>query len=51
MPGDPEDCRVHAANCRALAAQATNRAAKEIFTSLAEHWDELERELASAKPF
>jgi hypothetical protein len=42
MPGDPKECRMHAANCRALAAQATSSSAKETFTSLAEHWDRLE---------
>jgi hypothetical protein len=42
---------MHAANCRALAAQATSSSAKETFTSLAEHWDRLAAELESAQSF
>src|SRR5262249_30215186 len=45
------ECRVHAANCRRLAAEATNKAVKETFSNLAEHWEQLARELAAAQAF
>jgi hypothetical protein len=51
VPGDPKECRDHAANCRALAAQATNSAAKEAFINLAKHWERLASELDSAEAF
>lgn len=51
MPGDPKECRTHAANCRELAAQATSPSAKEAFTKLAEHWERLASELESAEAF
>ena len=51
MPGDPKECRVHAAHCRTLAAEATGPAAKKAFTDLAEHWDQLAAELESAQAF
>jgi hypothetical protein len=51
MPGNPEECRAHAAKCRRLAAQATSKASKETFSNLAEHWEQLARELASAQAF
>jgi len=51
MPGNPEECRVHAANCRRLAAEFTNKAVKETFSNLAEHWEQLARELAAAQAF
>jgi hypothetical protein len=51
MPGDPRECRMHAANCRALAAQASNPTAKGAFTDLAEHWDRIAGELESAETF
>jgi hypothetical protein len=38
MPGDPKECRAHAAHCRDLAAQTTNPSAKEALTNLAQHW-------------
>jgi hypothetical protein len=42
---------MHAANCRDLAAQATNPSAKESFTKLAEQWERLASELESAEAF
>jgi hypothetical protein len=51
MPGDPKECREHAANCYVLAAQATSPSAKKIFTDLAEHWERLAAELESAQTF
>ena len=51
MPGDPKECRAHAANCRDLAAQTTNPSAEESFTNLAQHWERLASELDSAEAF
>ena len=51
MPGDPKECRMHAAKCRGLATQATTPSAKEAFANLAEHWDRLASELESAEAF
>jgi hypothetical protein len=51
VPGDPKECRMHAANCRTLAAQATSPSAKKTFTNLAETWDRLAAELESAQTF
>jgi hypothetical protein len=35
VPGDPIESRMHAANCRALAASATLETAREAFLNLA----------------
>jgi hypothetical protein len=51
VPGNPKECRMHAANCRTLAAQATSPSAKKTFTNLAETWDRLAVELESAQTF
>jgi hypothetical protein len=51
MPGDPKECRKHAANCREMAANAISPAAKETFTELAAHWERLASELDSAEAF
>ena len=51
MPGDPKECRAHAAHCRDLAAQTTNPSAKEAFINLAQHWERLASELDSAEAF
>jgi hypothetical protein len=51
VPGDPKECRMHAANCRTLAAQATRPSAKQTFTHLAETWERLAAELESAQTF
>jgi hypothetical protein len=51
MPGDPKECRQHAAHCYVLAAQATSPSAKETFTNLAKHWERLAAELESAQVF
>ena len=48
MPGNPIECRQHAANCRRLAAEATTPEARERFTALAERWDALASELENA---
>lgn len=50
MPGDPQKCREHAANCRRLAENATQAAAREKFLILAETWERLASELQSLAP-
>jgi hypothetical protein len=51
MPGDPKECRQHAANCRRLAENATTPEAREHFGSLAAQWEQLASALKSAKAF
>jgi hypothetical protein len=51
MPGDPKECREHAACCRNLAASASNAVARESFTNLADSWERLARELECAQSF
>jgi hypothetical protein len=51
MPGDPHECRQHAANCKRLADEATTPAAREHFSSLAAQWDRLAAALESARVF
>jgi hypothetical protein len=51
MPGDAKECRMHAANCRQLAATAPNESSRQTFTHLAETWEKLAAELVSAEAF
>jgi hypothetical protein len=51
MPGDPNECRRHAENCRRLAEQATRPDAREHFLTLAGQWERLASELEAAKVF
>jgi hypothetical protein len=51
MPGDPKECRQHAANCKRLAENATTPEAREHFFSLAAQWEKLASALESAKAF
>jgi hypothetical protein len=41
MPGNPRECREHAANCRQLAESASVATAREAFLKLANTWDRL----------
>ena len=47
MPGDPNECKKHAANCRRLAKTAPNPIIAADFEELSERWlkiaDDLER--------
>jgi hypothetical protein len=38
MPGDPRECRLHAADCLRAAESATNLETREEFTVLAHIW-------------
>jgi hypothetical protein len=51
MPGNPEECREHAANCRQLAQSASVATAREAFLNLANTWERLASELESAQRF
>jgi hypothetical protein len=51
MPGNPQECRQHATNCRRLAEAASNEAARQTFANLAETWERLASELESAQRF
>jgi hypothetical protein len=45
MPGDPRECRKHAARCAELAAEAKTEALKTHFLTLSKTWESLAREL------
>ena len=51
MPGNPRECREHAANCRKLAQSASGETAREKFLALASTWERLASELESAQMF
>jgi hypothetical protein len=51
MPGNPQECREHAANCRQLAKSAKGDTARATFLNLAETWEGLASELESAQMF
>jgi hypothetical protein len=51
MPGDPKECRQHAANCRRLADEAGTVLTRETFLNLADTWERLAAELESAQVF
>ena len=51
MPGDPEECRQHAVNCRTLAEQAASTEARERFLGLALQRERLAAELEGAQAF
>jgi hypothetical protein len=50
MPGDPNQCREHAAHCRQFAANAPNELVAENFSNLALTWERLAAELESTEP-
>ena len=47
MPGDPEECRLNAARCLALAQRAWRPEARQAFTDLAQTWRKLAAETES----
>lgn len=51
MPGNPRECREHAANCRKLAATSNNETARQAFENLASTWEGLAKELEAAHVF
>ena len=50
MPGNPRECREHAANCRHL-AESASATAREAFLNLANTWERLASELEIAQRF
>ena len=51
MPGDPNECREHAATCRQLADGANCDSARVAFLNLADTWERLAGELESVQLF
>lgn len=49
MPGDPKECRKHAARCVELANASTSEVTKSKFMGLANTWLKLAEELERAK--
>jgi hypothetical protein len=49
MPGDPRECRVHAANCAAAATTAKTAHLRATFLGLSKHWEQLAKELEIAQ--
>ena len=47
MPGDPEECRLNAARCLALAQRAWRPEARQAFSDLARTWRKLAAETES----
>ena len=47
MPGDPEECRLNAARCLALARRAWRPEARQAFSDLAQTWRKLAAETES----
>lgn len=49
MPGDPKECRAHAARCEELAKTAENPEHARILTHLARQWLRLAQQLERAQ--
>jgi hypothetical protein len=49
MPGDPKECRAHAANCAAAASAAKTAHLRATFLALSKHWEQLAKELEIAQ--
>jgi hypothetical protein len=45
MPGDPKECRRHAARCAELAVEAKTEPLKAHFLTLSKTWEGLAKEL------
>jgi hypothetical protein len=48
MPGDPRECRMHAARCAALAATARTQQSRAMFLDLSKNWEKLAIQLEDA---
>jgi hypothetical protein len=48
MPGDPKECRKHAARCAELAVAARTPQLKATFLGLSKHWEKLAIQLENA---
>jgi hypothetical protein len=49
MPGDPNECRLRAKRCWALAAESKNPALKESLVDLAQRWAALATDLEATQ--
>jgi hypothetical protein len=50
MPGDPNECRAHAARCEELAQTANTPEHAQILRNLAKQWLKLAAQLERAQP-
>jgi hypothetical protein len=48
MPGDPKECRKHAARCAELAVAARTQQLKAAFLGLSKNWEKLAIQLEDA---
>jgi hypothetical protein len=48
MPGDPKECRSHAARCAELAVTASTPQLKATFLELSKNWEKLAIQLEDA---
>jgi hypothetical protein len=48
MPGDPKECRKHAARCAEMAVAARTPQLKATFLGLSKHWEKLAIQLENA---
>jgi hypothetical protein len=48
MPGDPKECRKHAARCAEMAVAARNPRLKTTFLELSKNWEKLAIQLENA---
>jgi len=49
MPGDPNECRIHAMNCMQMAETATTPELRRTYVDLAHQWNRLAVELEDAQ--
>jgi hypothetical protein len=48
MPGDPKECRKHAARCAEMAVAAYTPHLRATFLELSKHWEQLAIQLENA---
>jgi hypothetical protein len=48
MPGDPKECRKHAARCAEMAVAARTAQLRETFLDLSKNWEKLAIQLENA---
>jgi hypothetical protein len=48
MPGDPKECRKHAARCAEMAVAAYTPQLRTSFLQLSKHWEQLAIQLENA---
>jgi hypothetical protein len=48
MPGNPKECRAHAARCAEMAVAARTAQLRTTFLKLSKHWEQLAIQLENA---